>query len=112
MQQEGKMLETEITFHNKTEIRVQAQIYVGRTMVSTCVVDPGQIRSVPANSLRYDVFFKNGATGWEIARKLDSDARNFTLSKNKSRYTIQEANNNARIASTAEPKTTANEVAN
>jgi len=57
-------------------------------------------------------FFKNGATGWEIARKLDSDARNFTLSKNKSRYTIQEANNNARIASTAEPKTTANEVAN
>jgi len=57
MQQEGKMLETEITFHNKTEIRVQAQIYVGRTMVSTCVVDPGQIRSVPANSLRYDVFF-------------------------------------------------------
>ncbi len=106
------MVETEITFHNKTEIRVQAQIYAGRTLVSTCVVDPGQIRSVSANSLRYDVFFKNGATGWEIARKLDTDTTNFTLSHDKRRYTIHEANRNDRIASAAGPKKTANEVAN
>lgn len=85
------MVETEITFHNKTEIRVQAQIFTGRTLVSTCVVGPGEIRILPSKSLPYDIFFKNGATGWEIARKLDSDAKSFTLSQSKSRYTIHEA---------------------
>ena len=93
------MVETEITFHNETEIRVQAQIFVGRTLISTCVADPGEIRILPAKSLRYDIFFKNGATGWEIARKLDSDARNFTLSQDKSRYTIHEAYGNDRLDS-------------
>ena len=33
------MVETEIPFHNKTEIRVQAQIYAGRTLVSTCAAE-------------------------------------------------------------------------
>lgn len=88
------MVETEITFHNKTEIRVQAQIFAGRTLVSTCVVDPGEIRILLAKSLRYDIFFKNGATGWEIARKLDSDAKSFALSQHKRRYTIHEAKTN------------------
>lgn len=88
------MVETEITFHNETEIRVQAQIFVGRTLISTCVADPGEIRILPAKSLRYDIFFKNGATGWEIARKLDSDAKSFTLSQSKKRYTIYEAKEN------------------
>jgi hypothetical protein len=106
------MVETAITFHNETDIRVQAQIYAGRTLVSTCVADPGEIRALSAKSSRYDVFFKNGATGWEIARKLDTDTKNFTLSQDKSRYTIHEAKSNDRIASAAEPKTTANEVAN
>jgi hypothetical protein len=82
------MAEAEVTIHNKVEIRVQAQIYVGRTLVSTCVVDPGEIRTLSTKSLRYDVFFKNGATGWEIARKLGSDANSFTLSQNKGRYTL------------------------
>lgn len=102
------MEETKITFQNKTGIRVQAQIYSGRTLVSTCVVDPGEIRALLAKSLRFDIFFKNGATGWEIARKLNSDANNFTLSQEKSRYTIHEANSNHPLASAAEPKTTAN----
>jgi hypothetical protein len=86
------MVETKITFHNKSKIKVQAQIFAGRTLVSTCVVDPGEIRALSAKSLRYDIFFKNGATGWEIARKLDSDARSFTLNQDKSRYSIHEAN--------------------
>jgi hypothetical protein len=94
MKKEGKMVETEITFHNETEIRVQAQIFVGRTLISTCVADPGEIRILPAKSLRYDIFFKNGATGWEIARKLDSDTKSFTLSQHKRRYTIYEAKEN------------------
>jgi len=51
------MVETDIIFHNKTDIRVQAQIFAGRTLVSTCVVDPGGTRPLMAKSLRYDVFF-------------------------------------------------------
>lgn len=93
------MVETEITFHNNTETRVQAQIYAGRTLVSTSVVDPGEIRALPAKSLRFDIFFKNGATGWEIARKLDSDASSFTLSQHKNRYTINVANDNGPLDS-------------
>ena len=88
---EDKMVETEITFHNKTETRVQAQIYAGRTLVSTSVVDPGEVGALPVKSMRFDIFFKNGATGWEIARKLDSDGNNFTLSQHKNRYTINVA---------------------
>jgi hypothetical protein len=85
------MTETEITFHNRTEIGVQAQIFAGRTLVSTCVAGAGETRILPTKSLRYDIFFKNGATGWEIARKLDSEANTFTLSQHKGRYIIHEA---------------------
>jgi hypothetical protein len=94
MKKEGKMVETEKTFHNKTEIRVQAQIFAGRTLVSTCMVDPGEIHILPVNSLPFDIFFKNGATGWEMARKLDSDTTSFALSQHKRRYTIHEAKDN------------------
>ncbi len=85
------MAELGITFNNKTEIRVQAQIYAGRTLISSCVVAPGEIRVLGAEALGYDIFFKNSATGWEIARKLGSDANTFTLSQNKKRYTLDEA---------------------
>ena len=88
------MGKSEITFHNKTEIRVQAQIFAGRTLISTSVVDPGEICILTAKSSGYDIFFKNGATGWEIARKLGSDANTFTLSQNKRRYTLHEAKEN------------------
>jgi hypothetical protein len=91
MKNERKMVETEIKFHNKTELKVQAQIYAGRTLVSTCVVGPGEIRTLPVQSERYDIFFKNGATGWEIARKLNSDANRFSLSQDNSRYTVHES---------------------
>ena len=91
---EGKLVETEITVHNKTEMRVMAQIFEGRTLVSTCMVDPGETRILPAGSLRFDIFFKNGATGWVVARKLDSDANSFTLSKKQTRYTVHEARDN------------------
>jgi hypothetical protein len=82
------MAETDVTVHNKVEIRVQAQIYIGRKLISTCVVAPGEIRTIPAKSMDYDIFFKDGSTGWEIARKLGSDANSFTLSQNKGRYTL------------------------
>jgi hypothetical protein len=91
MKKQGIMVETEITFHNETEMRVMAQIFVGRTLISTCMLDPGETRILPSGSLRFDIFFKNGATGWGVARKLDSDARSFTLSKHQGRYTVYEA---------------------
>jgi hypothetical protein len=86
--EEGEMAETEITFHNKAEIKVQAQIFTGRTLVSTCVTDPGEIRILPAESVRYDIYLKNGVTGWEIARKVDSEAKTLTLSQHEGRYII------------------------
>lgn len=88
------MVEPEITFHNKTEIRVQAQTFAGRTLISTCVVAPGEIRILPAKSMGYDIFFKDSSTGWEIARKLGSDANTFTLSQNHRQFTIHETHEN------------------
>ncbi len=41
------MAEQEITFHNNAEIKVQAQVYTGRTLVSTCLAAPGEIRTMP-----------------------------------------------------------------
>jgi hypothetical protein len=81
------MAETEVTFHNKAEIRVQAQIFTGRTLVGTCVAGPGEIHTLPG-LVRYDIYLKNGATGWEIAHKLDSEAKTLTLSQHKGRYII------------------------
>lgn len=82
------MAEDVITFHNRAEIRVQAQIYAGRTLVGTCLANPGEIHTLPVESMRYDIFLKDGATGWVIARKLDSEIRTFTLSRLNGRYTI------------------------
>ena len=82
------MAETEITFHNEAEIRVQAQIFTGRTLVSACMAGPGEIRVLLTEPMPYDIFLKNGATGWEIARKLDSEAKTITLRKHKGRFVI------------------------
>lgn len=83
------MAETGITFRNEANIRVQAQIFAGRTLVSTCVVDPGEVHILAAaESVQYDIFLRNGATGWEIARKLDSEAKIVTLRHHMGRYVI------------------------
>lgn len=82
------MAETEITFHNKVKIKVQAQIFTGRTLISTCLAGPGEVCVLPAESVQYDIYLKNGATGWEIAHKLDSKAKSFTLSEQNGRYIL------------------------
>jgi hypothetical protein len=82
------MAVTNVTFHNDSGMRVQAQIFAGRTLIGTCVLDPGEIHILPAEPQRYDVFFKNGATGWELARKLDSEFTIVTLRHEKGRYVI------------------------
>ena len=83
------MTEKKITFHNNAEMRVQAQIFAENELVSTCFADPGESLTMPINSVRYDIYCKNGVTGWRVAFKLDSDAKTFTLSKSRGSYTIQ-----------------------
>lgn len=80
------MTDTEVTFCNRAEIRVQAQIFTGRVLVSTCVASPGEICTLPIHSTRYDIYLKNGATGREIAHKLDSEAKSLTLIRHNGRY--------------------------
>ena len=87
-QDEGNMSDVEVTFHNNVDIRVQAQIFIGPSLVSTCVIGPGESGVLPTRSARHDIFLKNGATGWELARKLDSEAKTHTLSRDKGRYVI------------------------
>lgn len=77
-----------VEFHNESELRVQAQIFVGRTLIDTCVLNPGETRVLSAEPQRYDIFLKNGATGWEIARKLDSEFTTITLRHDKGQYVI------------------------
>ena len=83
-----KMAEAEVTFHNKIKIKVQAQIFSGRTLISTCVAEPGEACILTAGPARFDIYCKNGATGWELAHKLDSEAKVFTLSLQNGRYVI------------------------
>lgn len=82
------MAETELTFHNKIKMRVQAQIFLGRTLISTCLANPDEVCVLLAESSRYDIFFKNGATGRELARKLNNEADSLTLSQLNGRYIL------------------------
>lgn len=82
------MAKIEITFHNKGDIRTQAQIFVERTLVSTGMADPGATCTLLANAGPYDIYVKHGVTGWELAHKLHSADKTVTLSYRKGRYTI------------------------
>lgn len=82
------MAAIQVAFQNMASIRVQAQIYIGRTLISSCVAGPGESLTLTADSPQYDIFFKDGSTGWEIARRLNSEAKHFTLSQHKGRYII------------------------
>jgi hypothetical protein len=84
-----EMAEIEITFHNNIGIKTQAQIFIESTLVSTGVVNPGETCILLAEPGRYDIYCKNGATGWELARKLDSEAKTVTLIQRKGRYIIR-----------------------
>ncbi|WP_374686437.1 hypothetical protein [Promineifilum sp.] len=82
------MAETQITFHNMAAIRVQVQIFTGRTLAGTCVTGPGESGVLPAELERYDIYLKNSITGWEIAHKLNSAVKTLTLSQQNGRYVI------------------------
>ena len=80
------MAEEQVTFHNKAEIRVQAQIFTGRTLISTCLANPGETHTLQNGSIPYDIYLKNAATGWEIARRRDSEATTLVLSGHEGHY--------------------------
>lgn len=81
-------LKEEVTFHNKLAIKVQAQIFVGHTLISTCVAEPNETQTLTATSSQYDIYCKNGSTGWALARLLNSQAKKFTLSQKMGKYII------------------------
>ncbi len=58
------------------------------TEPSTCVANPGEVCTLLAEASRYDIFFKNGATGRELARKLNNEADSLTLSLENGRYIL------------------------
>ena len=78
----------EVRFHNRAALRVQAQIFDGFTLLSTCVADPDEVCIMSAAIQRYDIYFKNSTTGKELARKLDHEAAMLTLSLEKGRFVV------------------------
>lgn len=81
-------LQGKVIFHNKSEIKVQAQIFVGRMLISTCVAEPSETKSLVTTSAWYDIYFKNGSTGWALTHRLNSQEKEFTLSRKQGRYII------------------------
>lgn len=78
----------EVTFHNKAKIRIQAQIYMGRQLVSTCVVDPGEVHTLLCGSAVHDIYCRHAATGWEVAHKRDNEAKSVTLNQQRERFIL------------------------
>lgn len=82
------MTETKITFQNKIDMRVQAQIYAESELVSTCVTAPGESCTLAGRPGRYDIYCKNGTTGSRLAYKLDIEAKTLSLSLHRGTYII------------------------
>lgn len=82
------MAENEITFNNQADIKVQLQLFTGYELAGTCVALPGESGRLPAEQERYDIYLKNGATGWEIGHKLNCQAKSLTLTRLNGRYVI------------------------
>lgn len=73
------MEEDQVTFRNTADIRVQAQMSTGRTLVSTCLVEPGEIHVLKSGSVRHDIYFKNAAIGWKVASRRDNESKTISL---------------------------------
>jgi len=84
------MAEEQVTFHNKAEIRVQAQIFTGRTLISTCLANPGETHTLRSGSIQYDIYLKNAATGWEIERSRYNETATVVLSHHRGCFVLSE----------------------
>ena len=84
------MAEEQVTFHNKAEIRVQAQIFTGRTLISACLANPGETHTLRSGSIQYDIYLKNAATGWEIERSRNNETATVVLSHHRGCFVLSE----------------------
>ena len=82
------MAKIEIKFHNKITIRTLVQIFVGHSLISSGIAEPGETCLLSAETGQYDIFVKNGLTGRELARKLGGEAKSVTVSQHKGRYIV------------------------
>ena len=82
------MIEANVTFHNKIELKIQAQIFSEYTLISTGIAASGETCTLSNDAERYDVYFRDLATGRVIARKFDNDAKTIILRKERGLYVI------------------------
>jgi hypothetical protein len=84
----AQMAEAQVTFHNKADIRVQAQVFTGRSLISTCLANSGETHILQTSSTRHDIYLRDATTGMEIARKRDNEAASVVLSQQEGRYIL------------------------
>ena len=53
------MLEADVTFHNKLELKIQAQIFSEYTLISTGIAESGETCTLPNDAEKYDVYFRD-----------------------------------------------------
>ena len=82
------MAKQEITFHNKTDIKVQAQVFASTRLIGTYSTKSGQSCKIEMENAGQDIFFRDGTTGREIARNLDNRLKSLTISKEKGGWYI------------------------
>jgi hypothetical protein len=82
------MAEAQVTFRNETDIRVQAQVFTGRSLISTCLANPGETHILQTSSTRHDIYLRDATTGLEIARKRDNEAASVVLSQQERHYIL------------------------
>ena len=84
------MAEEQVTFHNEAHIRVQAQVFLGRSLISTCLASPGEIHTLQTGSAQHDIYLRDAATGLVIAHRRDNEATDVVLSRQHGRYILSE----------------------
>jgi hypothetical protein len=82
------MTTTQVNFHNKLDVSVQAQIYAQYTLLSTGTVESGDSCILSNESEAYDIYIRDAATGRMFARQFGSDATDITLRKERGLYVI------------------------
>lgn len=82
------MIEVDVTFHNKLELKIQAQIFSEYTLISTGIAESGETCALSNDAEKYDVYFRDLATGKVVARKFDIEATTIILRKERGLYVI------------------------
>jgi len=84
------MSEEQLTFHNEALIRVQAQVFTGRSLISTCLANPGETHILQTGPTGHDIYLRDASTGMVIARKCGNEAAVVVLSLHQGHYILSE----------------------